>query len=63
MAALPEAVSASVITYEQAMESVRALTPKLKARATEAERTRRVPDETLRELNASGLMRVLQPWR
>ncbi len=63
MAALPKRGSPPVLTYEQALASVRALVPKLKARAAIAERTRRVPDETLAELHASGLMRVLQPRR
>ena len=63
MAALPKAGSAPVINYEQALASVRALAPKLKERASLAESSRRIPDETLRELNASGLMRVLQPRR
>ena len=52
-----------MLSYEQALASVRALGPKLTARAAEAERARRIPEETLRELNASGLMRVLQPRR
>ena len=63
MAALPKAGSAPVLTYEQALTSVRALAPKLKERAPLTERTRRIPDETLSELHASGLMRVLQPRR
>jgi len=63
LAALPKAGSAPVITSEQALASVRALAPKLRERASLAENTRRIPDETLRELHASGLMRVLQPRR
>jgi len=64
LAALPRAVSAApVITYEQALASVRALAPRLKARAALAESSRRIPIETLQELQASGLMRVLQPRR
>jgi 3-hydroxy-9,10-secoandrosta-1,3,5(10)-triene-9,17-dione monooxygenase len=63
LAALPKAGSTPVITYEQALASVRALAPKLKARAALAESSRRIPQETLRELHASGLMRVLQPRR
>jgi 3-hydroxy-9,10-secoandrosta-1,3,5(10)-triene-9,17-dione monooxygenase len=63
LAALHKAVSAPIITYEQAMASVSALAPRLKARAAETERLRRIPDETLNELHASGLMRVLQPKR
>lgn len=63
MAALPERRSGRVITYEQALASVRELAPKLKARAAVAESSRRIPEESLRELHASGLMRVLQPRR
>ena len=63
MASRPHAASARVITYEQALASVRELAPKLRGRAALAERTRRIPDETLQELHASGLMRVLQPRR
>jgi 3-hydroxy-9,10-secoandrosta-1,3,5(10)-triene-9,17-dione monooxygenase len=37
--------------------------PKLKARAAHAEELRRSPDESVRELNDSGLMRLLQPRR
>ena len=63
MAALPQARSARVITYEQALASVRDLVPKLRERAATAETSRRIPDETLKDLHASGLMRVLQPRR
>jgi 3-hydroxy-9,10-secoandrosta-1,3,5(10)-triene-9,17-dione monooxygenase len=52
-----------VLTYEEALAHVRALAPALKARAAIAERTRRIPDESLSELRASGLMRALQPRR
>jgi 3-hydroxy-9,10-secoandrosta-1,3,5(10)-triene-9,17-dione monooxygenase len=63
LAALPKAGSAPVITYDEALEAVRELAPRLKARAALAEASRRIPDETLQELHASGLMRVLQPRR
>lgn len=64
MAALPKAAATSrVITYEQALASIRELAPRLRERAALAERSRRIPDETLHELQASGLMRVLQPRR
>ena len=64
MAALPKAAATSrVITYEQALASIRELAPRLRERAALAERSRRIPDETLHELHASGLMRVLQPRR
>ena len=63
MAALSERRSGRVITYDEALAGVRGLAPKLKARAAAAESSRRIPEESLRELHASGLMRVLQPRR
>ncbi|MGH7036244.1 MAG: acyl-CoA dehydrogenase family protein, partial [Stellaceae bacterium] len=44
-------------------ERARALVPALRQRAAETERLRRVPDETLAELHASGIFRMLQPRR
>jgi len=44
-------------------ERARALVPVLRARAGEAERLRRVPDDTIADLHASGLFRMLQPKR
>jgi 3-hydroxy-9,10-secoandrosta-1,3,5(10)-triene-9,17-dione monooxygenase len=41
----------------------RSLAPGIRARAAEAERTRRLPEATLRELHESGLLRALQPKR
>lgn len=41
----------------------RALVPSLRARATEAEALRRIPDETIADLHQSGLFRMLQPRR
>jgi 3-hydroxy-9,10-secoandrosta-1,3,5(10)-triene-9,17-dione monooxygenase len=63
LAALPKAGSAPVISCEQALASVRALAPKLRERSALADRTRRIPEETLRDLHTCGLMRVLQPRR
>jgi 3-hydroxy-9,10-secoandrosta-1,3,5(10)-triene-9,17-dione monooxygenase len=63
VAALPKTGSVPVLTWEQALETVRALAPRLKARAALTESSRRIPEETLQELHASGLMRVLQPRR
>ncbi len=37
--------------------------PSLRARATECEELRRVPDESIAELHKSGLFRMLQPKR
>ncbi len=45
------------------LERVRALVPHLRARAADAERARRLPDETARALRAAGLFRMVQPRR
>ena len=45
------------------LERARALVPVLAARSAAAERTRRVPDETIADFHRSGLFRVLQPAR
>jgi len=63
VATLATLAPSTPLTLEQALASVRALVPKLKARAAVAEASRRIPDETLLELCASGLMRVIQPRR
>jgi len=44
-------------------EQVRALLPALRERAPECEALRRVPDETIKEFHAHGLLRALQPKR
>ncbi|MFI8964633.1 3-hydroxy-9,10-secoandrosta-1,3,5(10)-triene-9,17-dione monooxygenase oxygenase subunit [Streptomyces sp. NPDC053493] len=43
------------------VEAVRALAPALRERAAAAEAARRVPDETIEELAATGFFRLLQP--
>src|SRR5579883_2801167 len=40
-----------------------ALVPALRERALQAEQLRRLPDETVADLHASGLFRMLQPTR
>jgi 3-hydroxy-9,10-secoandrosta-1,3,5(10)-triene-9,17-dione monooxygenase len=45
------------------VERARALAPTLAARAAECERTRRLPDQTERELHDAGLFRIVQPRR
>lgn len=45
------------------IERARAMIPQLAARAAQAETDGKVPDETVRELAAAGLLRVLQPKR
>lgn len=43
------------------IERARRLVPQLKERAAQAEREQRVPDESIIELQAAGLLRALQP--
>ncbi len=45
------------------IESAKALAPRLAARALEADRNGAVPAESVREIEAAGLFRVLQPKR
>lgn len=53
----------SRLAAEDALEQTRALAPRLAARAQACEDLRRCPDETIAELHANGLMRVMQPQR
>lgn len=50
-------------SFETLKTRARALVPVLRARATEAEKLRRIPDETIADLHASGIFRMLQPKR
>jgi len=54
---------APVLTPDEALRRARALVPGLRQRAALADELRRCPDESIRELDESGLMRVLQPRR
>ena len=45
------------------LESVRELTPLFRERAAAAEEARRLPEESVKELKSSGLVRLLQPKR
>ena len=47
----------------EVLERVRELTPLIRERAVNAEKERRLPDESVKELKESGLMRLLQPKR
>ncbi len=49
------------LTHAQAVEAAKAISPRLAQRAAAAESLRRIPEETLNELHASGLMRLMQP--
>lgn len=48
---------------EVLIERARAMIPTLKARAAQTVAQRKVPDETIAELQAAGLFRILQPKR
>lgn len=52
-----------IVTLDEAVSLARALVPRLRGRADAAEKLRRCPDESIRELSKSGLIRVLQPRR
>ena len=51
------------LTAEQADAVAREMVPRLRARAAQADELRRIPDETISELNENGLMRLFQPRR
>lgn len=51
------------MTPEPYLDRVRALLPALRERAPQAERLRRLPDETLADFQEAGLFRALQPKR
>lgn len=50
-------------TSQQLIDSARALVPALRERAAKTDELRRLPDETIADLQAAGLFRVLQPAR
>jgi 3-hydroxy-9,10-secoandrosta-1,3,5(10)-triene-9,17-dione monooxygenase len=49
------------VAYDEALRRARELVPALRERATRAEAARVILPETLRDLHASGLLRILQP--
>jgi 3-hydroxy-9,10-secoandrosta-1,3,5(10)-triene-9,17-dione monooxygenase len=49
--------------HTELLERAEALIPVLRERAERAEELRRLPDETIADLHASGLFRILQPKR
>jgi 3-hydroxy-9,10-secoandrosta-1,3,5(10)-triene-9,17-dione monooxygenase len=56
--AAPKQLSAA-----EAVQRAAAMVPRLAERAAEAERLRRIPQETIDELHQTGLMRLMQPAR
>jgi 3-hydroxy-9,10-secoandrosta-1,3,5(10)-triene-9,17-dione monooxygenase len=55
--------STAAPSYTELLARAEALIPVLRERAPRAEELRRLPDETIADLHASGLFRVLQPKR
>lgn len=49
------------VNEEELLSRARALVPMFSKRATECEKARRIPEESIRELKEAGLFRVLQP--
>ena len=63
---MTEAVTAQpavLPSYEEALNVARELGPRLRARIPEAERLRRLPDDTVADLLGSGLCGVMKPKR
>ena len=56
-------ISFTDVSYEEMVGRARDLAPRLRERAPECERLRRLPDETERDLHDLGLFRVVQPAR
>jgi 3-hydroxy-9,10-secoandrosta-1,3,5(10)-triene-9,17-dione monooxygenase len=57
------AALAPLTSRAEAVAAARALVPRLRERAAYTEEIRRVPEETIAELHAAGLFRVLTPKR
>jgi 3-hydroxy-9,10-secoandrosta-1,3,5(10)-triene-9,17-dione monooxygenase len=49
------------LTHAQAVEAAASMIPRLTERAASAEELRRIPQDTIAELHACGLMRLMQP--
>jgi 3-hydroxy-9,10-secoandrosta-1,3,5(10)-triene-9,17-dione monooxygenase len=59
----PGARSFAGVSYEDAIGRARALVPALRERAALAEKARAMPQETIADLHASGILRSMQPKR
>jgi 3-hydroxy-9,10-secoandrosta-1,3,5(10)-triene-9,17-dione monooxygenase len=56
-------IATGVVTVEELIERTERLLPAFAERALETERARRIPDESLREIEAAQLNRILHPAR
>lgn len=61
--ALDQTGQIAIPSAEALIERARAMIPALKARAAQATADRRIPDETIAEMQAAGFFRILQPRR
>jgi 3-hydroxy-9,10-secoandrosta-1,3,5(10)-triene-9,17-dione monooxygenase len=61
--AIDAAVGAPMPTAEELIARARAMIPALQARAKQATAQRRIPDETIAEMQQAGFFRILQPKR
>ena len=61
--AIAEQDSATQPTLDEILRRAEGLLPALRERAHEAETLRRLPDATVKDLYATGMMRLLQPRR
>jgi len=55
--------AAPIPSAEELIERARAMVPVLKARSRQATKDRRIPDETIAEMQEAGFFRILQPKR
>ena len=53
----------AILSHAELVARAHALVPTLRERAPQAEELRRIPDDSIRDLHASGLFRMLQPKR
>ena len=60
---MPVGTRSAALSVEEALERARGFVPLLKARSAATEQLRQVPPETIADLHASGLFRILQPRR
>lgn len=61
--AVSQSGQANVPSAEELISRAAAMIPALKARAAQATRDRRIPEETIAEMQSSGFFRILQPKR
>src|SRR5688500_11382940 len=54
-------VPAQIPTHNQMLTRIDALVPRLRERAEETERLRRIPDSTMAELKEAGVFSILAP--